>query len=198
MHAPEPFFADDALRALLDPRAPAVDPVIQAIQVAMSGFGYNFYDARNVARANDQLVRERASDVLGEAANALGKLERGYKQHAFPESTREQPFPPADVMRRLREIDAARKRCEALVATLHTAETPATDAIWFRFRDEATLLQRLVAFDVALATGSTRARDAALALDAAAFDDASLAPIDAVLAELERGFAARKALLKGG
>jgi hypothetical protein len=194
----QPFYVDDAVRALLDPSVPATDPAIQLLQVAMSGFGYNFYDARNVARSNDQLVRERASDVLGEAAAALGKLERSYRDRRFPGATRAQPMPPPDVMHRLREIDTLRKRAEALATAMHTAETPATDMIWMRVRTELPTLQRLVSFDVELATGTVRARDAALALDAVTLDETSLAPIEAELIELEKAFGRRSALLKGG
>jgi hypothetical protein len=95
-YQPKPLDAGDVARALLDSSAPATDPAVQLLQVAMSGFGYNFYDARNVARANDQLVRGRANDVLGTAAATLGKLEKSYKARAFPEATREQPLPPPD------------------------------------------------------------------------------------------------------
>ncbi|MBD5633985.1 MAG: hypothetical protein IAI49_05845, partial [Candidatus Eremiobacteraeota bacterium] len=102
------------------------------------------------------------------------------------------------VLHRIREIDAARKRCEALGATFATAETPATDAIWIRFRNEESQLASLVAFDVELATGSIRARDAARALEANAFDDGALAPLETELIALERAFSRRSALLKSG
>jgi hypothetical protein len=198
MQPSEPFYVDDAVRALLDPRVPATDPVIQTIQVAMSGFGYNFHDARNVARSNDQIVRERASDVLGELSIALGKLERSYRDLRFPGATREVPMPPPDVLHRIREIDSARKRAEALATALHTAETPATDMIWIRFRNEMTTLQRLVALDVGLALGTVRARDTVLSLVASALDDSSLSALDGEFAALEKIFNQRSALLKGG
>ena len=194
----EPFFIDDAVRALLDPRAPATDPAVRAIQVAMTGFGYNFYDARNVARANDQIVRERASDALGEASASLGRLERAYRTSAFPAASREQPLPPPGALALVRAVDERRRRCEALGSALHAAETPATDAIWFRFRDEASLLARLVACDVELATGAARVRDAAMSLDAATLEAASFATLDAELDGLERSVSRRGALLKGG
>ncbi|MBD5635267.1 MAG: hypothetical protein IAI49_12390, partial [Candidatus Eremiobacteraeota bacterium] len=101
-----PFFIDDAVRALLDPRTPVVDPAVKTIQVAMSGFGYDFHDARNAARANDQLVRERAGNVLGEASSELAKLERAYRERNFSGATRERPLPSPEVLHRIREIDA--------------------------------------------------------------------------------------------
>jgi hypothetical protein len=197
-YQPKPLAVEDVARALLDPSAPALDPAIQLIQVAMSGFGYNFYDARNVARANDQLVRGRANDVLGGAAAALGKLEKAYQQAAFPEATREQPLPPPEVMRRIRTIDGLRKRIEALASALCAAETPATDSIWFRFRDEHTLLFALVACDVALATGADRVAAQAAGLEPSNVGDAAFAPLESELDALERAFAKRRDVLRGG
>jgi hypothetical protein len=196
MASGEPFYADDAVRALLDPRAPATSPALRLIQVAMSGFGYDFYDARNVARANDQLVRERMSDALGEASAALRKLEREYRDRNFPGATREQPLPPPDVMRGIRRFDAARTHCEAIASALLAAEAPATDAIWFRLRDEETLLHRLVACDVALATAGIALRERILALEAGTLDEGALGAVEADLAALDRALAERRALLR--
>ena len=193
---PEPLVIEDIVEALVDPRAPATDPVAKAIQVAMSGFGYNFYDARNVARANDQVVREHASDLLAEGVAAVAAFERAYRERYVPAATREAPFPPDDVMRRVRALDALRKRTEATIAALATAETPATDAIWFRFRDERTLLLKLVATDVELVTGAQRARDACLALELAAGGEIPLEAANAQLDALERALVKRRALLR--
>jgi hypothetical protein len=197
-YQPKPLDAGDVARALLDPSAPATDPAIQLLQVAMSGFGYNFYDARNVARANDQLVRGRVNDILGTAATSLGKLEKSYKARAFPEATREQPLPPPDVMRTIRGIDERRKRVEALASAIVAAETPATDTIWFRFRDERSLLAALVAFDIELSAGSDRVARAAASVSPATACDETLAPLDAELDALESAFAKRRELLRGG
>jgi hypothetical protein len=195
---PQPLVIEDVVEALIDPHAPATDPLVQAIQVAMSGFGYNFYDARNVARSNDQLVRERAAGLLGEAVGALGAFERGYRERNVPAATRETPFPPDDVMRRVRALDALRKRVEAAIAALASAETPATDSIWFRFRDERTLLLRLVSADVELALGAQRLRDAAAALAGAHDDAAALEPLGVQLDEMEGALTKRRALLRAG
>ncbi len=187
---------EDVVAALLEPRGPATDPLIQAIGVAMSGFGYNFYDARNVARSNDQLVRERAAGLLADATAALALFERALRERILPAATRESPYPPDDVMRRLRTIDAVRKRVEAAISALASAETPATDAIWLRFREERTLLLRLVTADVELATGAERLRDAARALDSSQDDLAGLEPLKVQLDALERALTERRALLR--
>ncbi len=189
--------SEDVVRALLDPDTASHDPVVQLLQVAMSGFGYNFYDARNVARSNDQIVRERTGAVLGETARALGNFERKFRDRFAPPASREHPYPPAEAMRRLRAIDAARKHCEALISTVTSAETPATDLIWARIRSERATLSALVAFDVDLTARADRARAAADALPLETFDDTSLAPIERELDDLDRAFERRRAMLRG-
>lgn len=198
MYQPKPVGIEDAARALLDPSAPVDDPALQFVQLAMTGFGYNFYDARNVMRANDQLVRGRSSDALGAAGATLDKLQKAYTEVAFPEATRAQPYPPADVMRNIRSIEALRKRTLGLSSSIAAAETPATDAVWFRCRDERTVLSALVAYDIGLATGADAVASAANACDPARIDAAALAGIDVELKRLELLFAGRRELLRGG
>jgi hypothetical protein len=197
-YQPKPVGIEDAARALLDPSAPVTDPALQFVQIAMSGFGYNFYDARNVARANDQLVRGRSSDALGAAGATLDRLQKAYTEFAFPAATREQPYPPADVMHNVRAIEALRKRALALSSGIAAAETPATDAVWFRCRDEGTVLRALVAYDVGLITGADAVNAAADILEGDTVGNEALAGIDAELKRLEHLFAGRRDLLRGG
>lgn len=193
----DPRFDDNAIQALIDPHVPPSDPLLKLVHLAMSGFGYNFYDARNVARSNDQIVRERAGLVLGETARALAAFERRYRSRFIPPASREAPNAPADALERLRAIDAARKHCEALVGAFASAETPATDAIWFRVREEGATLRALIAFDVELATGVDRARATLDALDLTTFDDDALGALESQLDAVDRAFAARRRLLIG-
>jgi hypothetical protein len=107
-------------------------------------------------------------------------------------------MPSADAMRRLRAIDEARKACEALVSRILTAETPATDMIWFRIRDEGATLHALLAHDVSLTIGAERVRAAARDLDLESFGDTSLAALQTELATLDRAIDSRRNLLRAG
>ena len=70
-------------RALLDPRRPPDDPVVQAVRLLMSGVQATSSMMRsNLARANDQLVRATRLHP-GDAGRALARLEYDYRaEHA--------------------------------------------------------------------------------------------------------------------
>jgi hypothetical protein len=150
------YHPEEAISALLDPQKPVHDPVLQSLQVMMSGFGYNFYDAGNVARANDQIVRDKAAGMLAETDRTLRALERDYRARYIPPPSREQPFPDAQALAPLDELERLRKRIEALATTIRCFEAPGGDMVWFRIRQERATLERLLAFDVGL-VGSVRA-----------------------------------------
>ena len=74
---------------------PSNDPVIQQLQLLLTGYGYNFYNSVNQARADDLLVRERASYHLAQAVDMLARLRGEYMRRFIPPLTRANPDPPA-------------------------------------------------------------------------------------------------------
>lgn len=129
---------------------PSKNVVVQQLQQLMAGRGFNFYDNRNQARADDLLVRQRASGLLGEAGQALLLLEPAYRNQFVPPSTRENPFPPATAMAKLKEFAQLRSRIGDLETQIRGMAVPTQDKVWWRFRDEQTLLEQLVSFDYQL------------------------------------------------
>ena len=77
---------------------PSNDPIIQQLQLLLTGYGYNFYSATNQARADDLLVRERASYFLAQAVDMLANLRGAYQRRFVPPLTRENPLPPAEAL----------------------------------------------------------------------------------------------------
>src|SRR4030088_3402881 len=78
------------------------DPVVQQLQLLLTGYGYNFYNNSNQARADDLLVRERASYFLSQAVSMLAQLRSDYSMRFIPPLTRANPDPPQKAMARLR------------------------------------------------------------------------------------------------
>ena len=129
---------------------PSSDPVVQQLQLLLSGYGYNFYSATNQARADDLLVRERATYHLNQAVNMLATLRSDYQRRFIPPLTRANPDPPPKVMAQAREIEAVQQALSNVEAHIRGMSVPAQDRIWWRFRQEQTLLAQLLSFDLAL------------------------------------------------
>src|SRR5579859_7047256 len=93
---------------------PSNDPLIQQLQLLLTGYGYNFYNKTNQARADDLLVRERASYNLSQAVALLTQLRNEYYTRFVPPLTRANPDPPQEAMAQLREIESVQQALSAL------------------------------------------------------------------------------------
>jgi hypothetical protein len=133
---------------------PSNDPVIQQLQLLLTGYGYNFYNSINQARADDLLVRERASYHLAQAIDMLATLRSEYQMRFIPPLTRANPDPPPDVMAHVREIEAVQQALSNVETHIRGMAVPAQDRTWWRFRQEQPLLAQLLNFDLALVRSS--------------------------------------------
>ena len=132
---------------------PSQDPLVQQLQLLLTGYGYNFYNTTNQARSDDQLVRERASYFLGQAITLLSSLRGEYQRRFVPPLTRENPFPPQEALAQLREMEEIQQAISALEAHIRGMAVPTQDRTWWRFRQEQPLLAQLLSFDLRLVRG---------------------------------------------
>lgn len=135
---------------------PSRNPVMQRLQVLLSGGGYNFYDKANLARADDLLVRQRAGHSLSEAAARLRALEAEYRQDYLPPVTRDAPMPPAAALTKLRGLTRLAEQLRGLESDIRGMAAPAQDKFWWRLRSEVSLLNALIAFDDGLLQSSAQ------------------------------------------
>src|SRR5690349_19278373 len=84
---------------------PSQNPIVQQLQLLLSGYGYNFYGSANQARADDLLVRERASYYLAQVVDTLATLRGAYQRRFIPPLTRANPDPPQEVLAQAREME---------------------------------------------------------------------------------------------
>ena len=70
----------------------------------LTGWGFNWYKLENQLRADDLLIRSRASDHLAAAAARLREFEAQFRQQYLPPPSRQHPFPDAQ---RLEELHRA-------------------------------------------------------------------------------------------
>ena len=129
---------------------PSNDPVVQQLQLLLTGYGYNFYNNSNQARADDLLVRERASYFLSQAVSMLAQLRSDYSMRFIPPLTRANPDPPQEALAQLREIESVQQALSNLESHIRGMSVPTQDRIWWRFRQEQTLLMQLLNFDLTL------------------------------------------------
>lgn len=131
-------------------QTPSNDPVIQQLQLLLTGYGYNFYSAVNQARTDDLLVRERASYYLVQAVDMLAMLRGDYQRRFIPPLTRANPDPPQEALAQVREIEAIQQALSNVETQIRGMSTPSQDRVWWRFRQEQPLLQQLLQFDLGL------------------------------------------------
>ncbi|MEO8969977.1 MAG: hypothetical protein ABI406_00060 [Ktedonobacteraceae bacterium] len=133
---------------------PSNNPIVQQLQLLLTGYGYNFYNKTNQARSDDMLVRERASYNLSQAVALLAQLRSGYYTRFIPPLTRANPDPPQEAMAQLREIEAVQQALANVETHIRSMSVPTQDRIWWRFRQEQALLMQLLQFDLTLVRNS--------------------------------------------
>ncbi|HEX2910415.1 MAG TPA: hypothetical protein VH186_06370 [Chloroflexia bacterium] len=145
-------------------KGPSNNPLVQQLQLLLTGYGYNFYDKKNQARADDLLVRQKASNSLEEAAQALSALERDFQRQFIPPLTRESPFPSQEILNEVREITRLRERISALASRIRGMPVPTQDRTWWRYREEQATLQRLLELDYYMVWHSNQVAGMSLSL----------------------------------
>lgn len=169
--------------------------LVQTLHLLAGAYGYNYYDDRNKARADDLLVRQKASGALGEAAQALTALETAYVRKFVPPATRGNPFPPDAVLQKQRELVRLREDIRDLSSRIGGLSVPTQDKVWQRVRDEKTLLDALLSYDHLLIEQADTVRLQALALTASEWDDAGGASLETALRTVEATLRERQQLL---
>lgn len=132
------------------------------------GWGYNFYRVENQLRADDQLVRAKATSLLAAAMSAVGATESDYRREFLPAPTRAHPFPDASAVASAQKLERLARAIGALEATIQHQPVPENDRMTQRYREEAPTLQALIAQDERLVGQCELLRSSVTAIDAAA------------------------------
>jgi hypothetical protein len=103
------------------------------------------YSAKGRLRSDDLLVRERVGRGLGDATARIRVLISQWRADRVPPSTREQPFPPAEVMEPIRRAERLVRSIDDLSATVRGLPVLNQDRVWDRVRQAG--LDELLQFD---------------------------------------------------
>lgn len=103
------------------------------------------YTTKGRLRADDLLVRERVARSLAESAARLRDLASQWRSDRVPPSTRENPFPPAELMAPLRQADKLGRDIDAAATAVRGLPLLPEDRVWARVRSGG--LEELMQFD---------------------------------------------------
>lgn len=177
--------------------SPSSNPAAQGLQTLLFGTGYNFYNSRNTMRADDLLVRQRASSALAAAAQSVMTLEQEFRRRFMPTATRDVPFPPAEAMEKLRALGRLRTRLLDLETQVNGMSVPTQDKVWWRYRDESALLHTLLGHDYALVQQTETVSQQAQNLTADVWNDTGAnSEMERGLKEIEKTIRERRQFLQ--
>ncbi len=175
MAAPNPFYDQGALG--------------QIANNLFLGWGYDFYRAENQLRADDQLVRAKARELLGRATASVQAAEAAYRREALPPPSREKPFPDPQAIQSAQALERLGREIAAVSGRLHALPAPGQDLMSLLYRQEAQTLAGLVEIDsrlmgqAELLRAMVEDRPAAWLLENAALIESGLAALQATLAD---------------
>jgi hypothetical protein len=124
------------------------------------------YTAKGRLRSDDLLIRERVGHGLAAASARLRDLVSAWRADRVPPSTREQPFPPAEVMEPMRRIERLIRAVDECGVAVRGLPLLNADRVWDRVRRVG--LDELLQFDWTLvgeADGLVQDLSAVYALD---------------------------------
>ncbi len=138
--------------------------LLQAGELLLNGWGYNWYRVENQIRADDVLLRNQADSLLGDTLAAFRRAETVFRQKYVGVPSRENPFPDPARMAELQAYRTMLDTAEALRTRLRGGAMPPDDKVWRRHRDEADLLASLGLCDAKLAASAQALRADALSV----------------------------------
>ncbi len=106
------------------------------------------YTEKGRLRSDDLLVRQRVCHGLGDASARLKELISDWRTDRVPPSTRDQPFPPVEVMEPIRRAERLLRAIEDTSTMVNGLPLMSQDRVWDRVRKVG--LDELLQFDWAL------------------------------------------------
>jgi hypothetical protein len=99
-----------------------------------SVLGSEVYTDKGRMRADDQLVRERVTHRLSESSACIRELISRWRADRVPPSTREQPFPPAEVMEPIRRAERLIRAIDDVAGIIKGLPVLNQDKVWDQVR----------------------------------------------------------------
>ncbi|MDA8382682.1 MAG: hypothetical protein M0037_06400 [Betaproteobacteria bacterium] len=174
--------------------------VRKVVENLFYGWGYNAYREENKLRADDALIRNELSGLLGHSREAIHGLELAWRREHLPPPTREHPFPDKAAVAVAQALERQQRDVEEIEIAIRNAAVPENDRVWQRHRSEGVVLEKLRDADLRLAEAViTMASDIAIACEnAIPSDPAPRFAVEGVRASLEARQRALQVMLTDG
>lgn len=163
----------------------------------LSAYGYNLYEGKNRARADDLVVREKVAGDLADAAAALRTLRTAYQKRFIPPPSRENPSPPPERMAALRAIADLQERLSDLEVRVRGMSVPTQDRVWEKFRGERGMLNQLILHDYNLAAPSVTVRERCRSIHPPDWNEDVEGALGEAIDQIESAARERASLLQG-
>ena len=124
-----------------------LDKVDQIAVNLFYGWGYNFYRLENQLRADDLMVRSKASYLLGLCRAVVEIQQRDYRRKFIPTPTRENPLPSPEAMEAVQTLRELSDGIGTLEGVIRSLPVPENDRMTQRYRQEAETLLHLREID---------------------------------------------------
>jgi hypothetical protein len=158
--------------------------------------GVDRYTDAGRLRADDLAVRAYAAELLARAAQRIGDAAVDYQRTVLPPSTREQPFPPAELKAPMDAAKRCRQRYTAVADRLRNAPFPPDPKkAWKQLRGPGTA--RLLELDRLLHQQAEYAAAVVDGVSAAALAELPVKEAEQALGELARTLDDRLGYLSG-
>jgi hypothetical protein len=105
----------------------------------------DIYTEKGRLRSDDQLIRQRVTRGLSEGCARIRQLISQWRADRVPPSTRENPFPPAEVMEPIRRAERLIRAIDDVAALVKGLPVLNQDKVWDRVRRVG--LDELLQFD---------------------------------------------------
>ena len=124
-----------------------VGPIRKVAINLFYGWGYNFYRKENQLRADDQLVRAKACELLNHARAAVEAAEVEFRRVRIPPPTRADPTPDPQAVAGAQALERLSREIGGLEAQIRNQPVPENDRMTQRYRQEAATLETLTECD---------------------------------------------------
>ncbi len=172
------------------------DIIRRQLDLLMNAYGYNLYEKKNRARADDLIVRETAAAALAAAVNSIRTLRTEYRRRFVPPPTRDNPEPPRARLDDLAAMARMQEQLADLEIRVRSMAVPVQDRAWEKFRGEHELLSQLLMQDYNLIKPCQELRELVRTIRVDDWTEETVQKVESDIGQIDDAIRARQQFLQ--